>query len=134
MTTTNTTATLSLVSCPEEMMANYFSRISAEKAEGMKKEIFAKSQSELESLVKALNKNFSVSTFNSALGDSVSEELFNDSDNLRRHLKDEAISTINKIRSFVKNGNKQALSILDWMEGLAVEQASDIVRIIEDRR
>lgn len=115
-------------------MANYFSRISAEKAEGMKKEIFAKSQSELESLVKALNENFSADTFNSALGDSVSEELFNDSDNLRRHLKDEAIFTISKIRSFVKNGNKQALSILDWMEGLAVEQASDIVRIIEDRR
>ena len=134
MTTNTNTAALSLVSCPEEMMANYFSRISAEKAEGMKKEIFAKSQSELESLVKALNENFSADTFNSALGDSVSEELFNDSDNLRRHLKDEAISTISKIRSFVKNGNKQALSILDWMEGLAVEQASDIVRIIEDRR
>lgn len=134
MTTTNTnTATLSLVSCQEEMMANYISRMSASKVADFKKGVFSNSQVELEKLWRALDKEFSVETFNQVLGYNISKDLFEDVDSLRRHLKEDGMKDLNKIRSFIKNNNPVAEEILSWMEGLVKGQASDIARIVEAR-
>ena len=133
MTNTTTTTNTALVSCQEEMMANFFSRVSAERLAETKKGVFSNSQKELEKLWKALDADFSVNTFNNVLGYNVSEELFNNPLELRRYLKNDGVNTINKIRSFVKNENPNAKNILDWMEGLVIEQASDIARIVEAR-
>ena len=133
MTTTNTTATLSLVSCQEEMMANYISRMSASKVADFKKGVFSNSQKELENLWRALDANFSVDTFNRVLGYNISKDLFEDVDSLRRHLKDDGMKDLNKIKSFIKNGNPVAEEVIDWMAGLVKGQASDIARIVEAR-
>lgn len=134
MTTTNTnTATLSLVSCQEEMMANYISRMSASKVADFKKGVFSNSQVELEKLWRALDKEFSVETFNQVLGYNIPKDLFEDVDSLRRHLKEDGMKDLNKIRSFIKNNNPVAEEILSWMEGLVKGQASDIARIVEAR-
>ena len=131
MTTTNTTATL--VSCQEEMMANYISRMSASKVADFKKGVFSNSQKELENLWRALDANFSVDTFNRVLGYNISKDLFEDVDSLRRHLKDDGMNDLNKIKSFIKNGNPVAEEVIDWMAGLVKGQASDITRIVEAR-
>lgn len=131
--TTTTTATLSLVSCQEEMMANYISRMSASKVADFKKGVFSNSQVELEKLWRALDKEFSVETFNQVLGYNIPKDLFEDVDSLRRHLKEDGMKDLNKIRSFIKNNNPVAEEILSWMEGLVKEQASDIARIVEAR-
>lgn len=131
MTTTNTTATL--VSCQEEMMANYISRMSASKVADFKKGVFSNSQVELEKLWRALDKEFSVETFNQVLGYNISKDLFENVDALRLHLKEDGMKDLNKIRSFIKNNNPVAEEILSWMEGLVKGQASDIARIVEAR-
>ena len=133
MTTNTNTATLSLVSCQEEMMANYISRMSASKVADFKKGVFSNSQVELEKLWRALDEEFSVETFNRVLGYNISKELFEDVDSLRRHLKDDGMKDLNKIKSFIKNNNPVAEEILNWMEGLVKGQASDISRIVEAR-
>ena len=133
MTTNTNTATLSLVSCQEEMMANYISRMSASKVADFKKGVFSNSQVELEKLWRALDKEFSVETFNQVLGYNIPKDLFEDVDSLRRHLKEDGMKDLNKIRSFVKNNNPVAEEILSWMEGLVKGQASDIARIVEAR-
>ena len=133
MNTTTTNTNAKLVNSYEEFLANFFSRISEERKEEVKADIFKKGQEKLEELYKGLDADFSVNTFNTILEDNVSEELFNNPNELRRYLKEEGIKTVNKIRSFVKNENPNALSILDWMEGVIKEQASDISRIVEAR-
>ena len=131
MTTTTTNA--KLVNSYEEFLANFFSRISEERKEEVKAEIFKNGQQKLEELYKSLDSNFSVETFNTVLEDNVSEELFNNPDALRRYLKEEGFKSVAKIRSFIKNENPNALDILNWMEGVIKEQASDIARIVEAR-
>lgn len=132
MTTTNTTATLTnLVSY--KMAANYISRMTADKVESFKKDVFSSSQVELEKLWRALDKEFSVETFNQVLGYNIPKDLFEDVDALRRHLKEDGMKDLNKIRSFIKNNNPVAEEILSWMEGLVKGQASDIARIVEAR-
>ena len=131
MTTTTTNA--KLVNSYEEFLANFFSRISEERKEEVKVEIFKNGQQKLEELWRGLDANFGVDTFNAILEDNVSEELFNNPDALRRYLKEEGFKAVSKIRSFVKNENPNALDILDWMEGVIKEQATDISRIVEAR-
>lgn len=132
MTTTNTTATLTnLVSY--KMAANYISRMTEDKVESFKKDVFSSSQVELEKLWRALDVDFSVDTFNKVLGYNISKELFEDVDALRRHLKEDGIKDLDKIRSLIKNENKNANEVLDFMAGLVKGQASDIARIVEVR-
>lgn len=133
MTTTTTNTNAKLVNSYEEFLANFFSRISEERKEEVKVEIFKNSQQKLEELWRGLDDNFGVDTFNFILEDNVSEELFNNPDALRRYLKEEGFKSVSKIRSFVKNDNPNALEILDWMEGVIKEQATDISRIVESR-
>lgn len=128
MTTTNTNA--KLVSSIHEAMANYISRMTEDKVAEFKKGVFQNSQKELENLYKALDDKFDVNTFNTILGYNVSEELFSDADGLRHYLKEDCMSDLNKIRSFIRNDNTVAKYILNWMEGLVAEQASDIARIV----
>lgn len=128
MTTTNTNA--KLVSSIHEAMANYISRMTEDKVAEFKKGVFQNSQKELENLYKALDDKFDVNTFNTILGYNVSEELFSDADGLRHYLKEDGMSDLNKIRSFIRNDNPVAKYILNWMEGLVAEQASDIARIV----
>ena len=132
MTTTNTNTAI-LVSSIYEEYANYISRMSASKVEEFKKGVFSSSQKELEKLWRALDANFSVETFNAVLGYNVSEEMFNDVDALRRYLKDSGMDDLNKIKSFIKNGNTVAEEVIEWMAGLVKGQASDIARIVEAR-
>lgn len=132
MTTTNTNA--KLVSSIHEAMANYISRMTEDKAAEFKKDVFQNSQKELENLYKALDDKFDVNTFNTILGYNVSEELFSDADGLRHYLKEDGMSDLNKIRSFIQNDNPVAKYILNWMEGLVAEQASDIARIVAARQ
>ena len=132
MTTTNTNTAI-LVSSIYEGYANYISRMSASKVEEFKKGVFSSSQKELEKLWRALDANFSVETFNAVLGYNVSEEMFNDVDALRRYLKDSGMDDLNKIKSFIKNGNPVAEEVIEWMVGLVKGQASDIARIVEAR-
>ena len=132
MTTTNTTATLTnLVSY--KMAANYISRMTEDKVESFKKDVFSSSQVELEKLWRALDADFSVDTFNKVLGYNISKELFEDVDSLRRHLKEDGIKDLDKIRALIKNENKNANEVLDFMAGLVKGQASDIARIVEAR-
>ncbi len=132
MTTTNTTATLTnLVSY--KMAANYISKLTADKVEDFKKGVFKTSQVELERLWRSLDEDFSVETFNRVLGYNISKELFEDVDALRRHLKEDGIKDLDKIRSLIKNENKNANEVLDFMAGLVKGQASDIARIVEAR-
>ena len=132
MTTTNTNA--KLVSSIHEAMANYISRMTEDKVAEFKKGVFQNSQKELENLYKALDDKFDVNTFNTILGYNVSEELFSDADGLRHYLKEDGMSDLNKIRSFIQNDNPVAKYILNWMEGLVAEQASDIARIVAARQ
>lgn len=132
MTTTNTNA--KLVSSIHEAMANYISRMTEDKVAEFKKDVFQNSQKELENLYKALDDKFDVNTFNTILGYNVSEELFSDADGLRHYLKEDGMSDLNKIRSFIRNDNPVAKYILNWMEGLVAEQASDIARIVAARQ
>lgn len=132
MTTTNTTTTLTnLVSY--KMAANYISKLTADKVEDFKKGVFKTSQVELEKLWRSLDEDFSVETFNRVLGYDISKELFEDVDALRRHLKEDGIKDLDKIRSLIKNENKNANEVLDFMAGLVKGQASDIARIVEAR-
>jgi len=132
MTTTNTNA--KLVSSIHEAMANYISRMTEDKVAEFKKGVFQNSQKELENLYKALDNKFDVDTFNTILGYNVSEELFSDADGLRLYLKEDGMSDLNKIRSLIQNDNPVAKYILNWMEGLVAEQASDIARIVAARQ
>lgn len=132
MNTTNTNA--KLVSSIHEAMANYISRMTEDKVAEFKKDVFQNSQKELENLYKALDDKFDVNTFNTILGYNVSEELFSDADGLRHYLKEDGMSDLNKIRSFIRNDNPVAKYILNWMEGLVAEQASDIARIVAARQ
>ena len=132
MTTTNTNA--KLVSPIHEAMANYISRMTEDKVAEFKKGVFQNSQKELENLYKALDDKFDVNTFNTILGYNVSEELFSDADGLRHYLKEDGMIDLNKIRSFIQNDNPVAKYILNWMEGLVAEQASDIARIVAARQ
>ena len=132
MTTTNTNA--KLVSSIHEAMANYISRMTEDKVAEFKKGVFQNSQKELENLYKALDDKFDVNTFNTILGYNVSEELFSDANGLRHYLKEDGMSDLNKIRSFIRNDNPVAKYILNWMEGLVAEQASDIARIVAARQ
>lgn len=132
MTTTNTNA--KLVSSIHEAMANYISRMTEDKVAEFKKGVFQNSQKELENLYKALDNKFDVDTFNTILGYNVSEELFSDADSLRLYLKEDGMSDLNKIRSLIQNDNPVAKYILNWMEGLVAEQASDIARIVAARQ
>lgn len=132
MNTTNTNA--KLVSSIHEAMANYISRMTEDKVAEFKKGVFQNSQKELENLYKALDDKFDVNTFNTILGYNVSEELFSDADGLRHYLKEDGMSDLNKIRSFIQNDNPVAKYILNWMEGLVAEQASDIARIVAARQ
>ena len=132
MTTTNTN--VKLVSSIHEAMANYISRMTEDKVAEFKKGVFQNSQKELENLYKALDDKFDVNTFNTILGYNVSEELFSDADGLRHYLKEDGMSDLNKIRSFIRNDNPVAKYILNWMEGLVAEQASDIARIVAARQ
>ena len=132
MTTTNTNA--KLVSSIHEAMANYISRMTEDKVAEFKKGVFQNSQKELENLYKALDNKFDVDTFNTILGYNVSEELFSDADGLRHYLKEDGMSDLNKIRSLIQNDNPVAKYILNWMEGLVAEQASDIARIVAARQ
>lgn len=132
MTTTNTNA--KLVSSIHEAMANYISRMTEDKVAEFKKGVFQNSQKELENLYKALDNKFDVDTFNTILGYNVSEELFSDADGLRLYLKEDSMSDLNKIRSLIQNDNPVAKYILNWMEGLVAEQASDIARIVAARQ
>ena len=133
MTTTNTNTAI-LVSSIHEAMANYISRMTEDKVAEFKKGVFQNSQKELENLYKALDDKFDVNTFNTILGYNVSEELFSDADGLRHYLKEDGMSDLNKIRSFIRNDNPVAKYILNWMEGLVAEQASDIARIVAARQ
>ena len=133
MTTTNTNTAI-LVSSIHEAMANYISRMTEDKVAELKKGVFQNSQKELENLYKALDDKFDVNTFNTILGYNVSEELFSDADGLRHYLKEDGMSDLNKIRSFIRNDNPVAKYILNWMEGLVAEQASDIARIVAARQ
>ena len=130
---TTTIANPALVSSVYEGFANYISRMTEDKVADFKKGIFSNSQKELEKLWKALDVNFSVETFNNITGYHVSKELFEDTDALRRYLVADGINDLNKIKSFIKNGNSIAEEIIEWMIGLAKEQASDIARIVEAR-
>ena len=132
MTTTSTNA--KLVSSIHEAMANYISRMTEDKVAEFKKGVFQNSQKELENLYKALDDKFDVNTFNTILGYNVSEELFSDADGLRLYLKEDGMSDLNKIRSLIQNDNPVAKYILNWMEGLVAEQASDIARIVAARQ
>lgn len=132
MTTTNTNA--KLVSSIHEAMANYISRMTEDKVAEFKKGVFQNSQKELENLYKALDNKFDADTFNTILGYNVSEELFSDADGLRLYLKEDGMSDLNKIRSLIQNDNPVAKYILNWMEGLVAEQASDIARIVAARQ
>ena len=130
---TTTITNPALVSSVYEGFANYISRMSEDKVADFKKGIFSNSQKELEKLWRALDVNFSVETFNNITGYNVSKELFEDTDALRRYLVADGINDLNKIKSFIKNGNSIAEEIIEWMIGLAKEQASDIARIVEAR-
>lgn len=130
---TTTITNPALVSSVYEGFANYISRMTEDKVVDFKKGIFSNSQKELEKLWRALDKNFSVETFNNILGYNISKELFEDTDELRRYLKEDGLNDLNKIKSFVKNGNPVADEVIEWMIGLAKEQASDIARIVEAR-
>ena len=130
---TTTITNPALVSSVYEGFANYISRMTEDKVADFKKGIFSNSQKELEKLWRALDKNFSVETFNNILGYNISKELFEDTDELRRYLKEDGLNDLNKIKSFVKNGNPVADEVIEWMIGLAKEQASDIARIVEAR-
>lgn len=132
MTTTNTNT--KLVSSIHEAMANYISRMTEDKVAEFKKGVFQNSQKELENLYKALDNKFDVDTFNTILGYNVSEELFSDADGLRLYLKEDGMCDLNKIRSLIQNDNPAAKYILNWMEGLVIEQASDIARIVAARQ
>lgn len=131
MTTTNTATLTNLVSY--KMAANYISRMTEDKVESFKKDVFSSSQVELEKLWRALDADFSVDTFNKVLGYNISKELFEDVDSLRRHLKEDGIKDLDKIRALIKNENKNANEVLDFMAGLVKGQASDIARIVEAR-
>ena len=131
MTTTNTATLTNLVSY--KMAANYISRMTEDKVESFKKDVFSNSQVELEKLWRALDADFSVDTFNKVLGYNISKELFEDVDSLRRHLKEDGIKDLDKIRALIKNENKNANEVLDFMAGLVKGQASDIARIVEAR-
>ena len=130
---TTTIANPALVSSVYEGFANYISRMSEDKVADFKKGIFSNSQKELEKLWRALDVNFSVETFNNITGYNVSKELFEDTDALRRYLVADGINDLNKIKSFIKNGNSIAEEIIEWMIGLAKEQASDIAHIVDAR-
>ena len=130
---TTTITNPALVSSVYEGFANYISRMTEDKVVDFKKGIFSNSQKELEKLWRALDKNFSVETFNNILGYNISKELFEDTDELRRYLKEDGLNDLNKIKSFVKNGNPVADEVIEWMIGIAEEQASDIARIVEAR-
>ena len=101
MTTTNTATLTNLVSY--KMAANYISRMTEDKVESFKKDVFSSSQVELEKLWRALDADFSVDTFNKVLGYNISKELFEDVDSLRRHLKEDGIKDLDKIRALIKN-------------------------------
>lgn len=116
-----------------EEVATYLSRLTSDKAEEFKKGVFSNSQVELEKLWRALDADFSVETFNQVLGYNISKDLFEDVDTLRLHLKEDGIKDLDKIRSLIKNENKNANEVLDFMEGLVKGQASDIARIVEAR-
>ena len=130
---TTTITNPALVSSVYEGFANYISRMTEDKVADFKKGIFSNSQKELEKLWKALNVNCSVEVFNNTLGYNISKELFEDTESLRRYLKEDGLNDLNKIKSFVKNDNPVAEEIIEWMIGLAKEQASDIARIVEAR-
>ena len=130
---TTTITNPALVSSVYEGFANYISRMTEDKVADFKKGISSNSQKELEKLWSALDKNFSVETFNNILGYNISKELFEDTDELHRYLKEDGLNDLNKIKSFVKNGNPVADEVIEWMIGLAKEQASDIARIVEAR-
>ena len=130
---TTTITNPALVSSVYEGFANYISRMTEDKVADFKKGILSNSQKELEKLWIALDKNFSVETFNNILGYNISKELFEDTDELHRYLKEDGLNDLNKIKSFVKNGNPVADEVIEWMIGLAKEQASDIARIVEAR-
>ena len=130
---TTTITNPALVSSVYEGFANYISRMTEDKVADFKKGILSNSQKELEKLWKALDKNFSVETFNNILGYNISKELFEDTDELHRYLKEDGLNDLNKIKSFVKNGNPVADEVIEWMIGIAKEQASDIARIVEVR-
>lgn len=129
-TTTNTNASLTV---SYEAVGAYLSRLTADKVEEFKKGVFKTSQVELEKLWRSLDEDFSVETFNQVLGYNISKELFEDVDALRRHLKEDGIKDLDKIRSLIKNENKNANEVLDFMAGLVKGQASDIARIVEAR-
>lgn len=130
---TTTITNPALVSSVYESFANYLSRMTEDKVAEFKKGVFSNSQKELEKLWRALDVNFSVETFNNITGYNVSKELFEDTDALRRYLVADGINDLNKIKSFIKNGNSIAEEIIEWMIGLAKGQASDIARIVEAR-
>ena len=130
---TTTITNPALVSSVYEGFANYISRMTEDKVVDFKKGIFSNSQKELEKLWRALDVNFSVETFNNITGYNVSKELFEDTNELRLYLKEDGLNDLNKIKSFVKNGNPVAYEVIEWMIGLAKEQASDIARIVEAR-
>lgn len=116
-----------------EAVATYLSRLTSDKVEEFKKGIFSNSQVELERLWRALDEEFSVETFNRVLGYNISKDLFEDVDSLRRYLKYDGMKDLNKIKSFIKNGNPVAEEVIEWMVGLVKGQASDIARIVEAR-
>lgn len=116
-----------------EAVATYLSRLTSDKVEEFKKGIFSNSQVELERLWRALDEEFSVETFNRVLGYNISKDLFEDVDSLRRYLKYDGMKDLNKIKSFIKNGNPVAEEVIEWMTGLVKGQASDIARIVEAR-
>ena len=130
---TTTITNPALVSSVYESFANYLSRMTEDKVAEFKKGVFSNSQKELEKLWRALDVNFSVETFNNITGYNVSKELFEDTDALRRYLVADGINDLNKIKSFIKNGNSIAEEIIEWMIGLTKGQASDIARIVEAR-
>lgn len=130
---TTTITNPALVSSVYEGFANYLSHMTEDKVADFKKAIFSNSQKELEKLWRALDANFSVETFNNITGYNVSKELFEDTNELRLYLKEDGLNDLNKIKSFVKNGNPVADEVIEWMIGIAKEQASDIARIVEAR-
>ena len=117
-----------------EAVATYLSRLTSDKVEEFKKGIFSNSQVELEKLWRALDADFSVGTFNKVLGYNISKELFEDVAALRLHLKEDGSKALDKLRSLIKNENKNANEVLDFMAGLVKEQASDIARIVAARQ
>ena len=118
---TTTITNPALVSSVYESFANYLSRMTEDKVAEFKKGVFSNSQKELEKLWRALNANFSVETFNNVLGYNISKELFEDTNELRLYLKEDGLNDLNKIKSFVKNGNPVADEVIEWMIGLAKE-------------